>query len=72
MLMLMSRVFSLAYAYACAYAYALVKTSLYQILPTGSILTDIFAVNGNSRITKRDKSLRGITTNLGGNFRRGF
>ena len=68
MLMLMSRVFSLAYAYA----YALVKTSLYQILPTGSILTDIFAVNGNSRITKRDKSLRGITTNLGGNFRRGF
>ena len=28
--MLMSRVFSLAYAYACAYAYALVRTSLKQ------------------------------------------
>ena len=31
---------------------------LNQLLPTGSILTEIFPVNGNSRITKRDKSLR--------------
>jgi len=37
---------------------------LYQILPTGSILTEIFPVNGNSRIMKQDKSLRGMTTNF--------
>ena len=37
---------------------------LYQILPTGSIMTEIFPINGNSRITKRDKSLRGMATNF--------
>ena len=37
---------------------------LYEILPTGSILMEIFPVNGNFRITKRDKSLRGMTTNF--------
>ena len=37
---------------------------LYQILPTGSILTEIFPVNENSRITKGDKSLRGMSTNF--------